>query len=475
VVVKARERSLTSLSVLEAADLIARREVSPVELTEACLRQVERWEPRINAFITVTADEALAVARAHEQMIAAGYHLGPFHGIPIGLKDNLYTRGVRSTAGSRVLGDFVPAEDATVTARLRAAGAVIVGKLNMHEFAWGGTTDNPHYGPTRNPWDPTRFPGGSSGGSGAAVAAREVFAAIGTDTGGSVRLPSAVNGCVGIRPTIGRVSNHNVVPLAWSMDTVGPMARTVADVAAMLQVIAGHDPQDEGSATAPVPDYLAALRRDARGVRIGLVPGYFFSHLQPPVHDAVRGGIDALVAAGAQVVEVEIANIHGNISAQLTIESAEPSTYHQHWLRERPQDYGEDVRILLEMGEMYLATHYLQAQRYRTLLRHEFMAAFEQVDVFICPTLPFVATPVGAMKVVIEGGHEEDMLSAIMQYTGVPSLTGLPSMSVPCGFSPDGLPIGMQIIGRPFDEATIFRVGHAYQQLTDWHTREPQA
>jgi aspartyl-tRNA(Asn)/glutamyl-tRNA(Gln) amidotransferase subunit A len=471
--VKAPERSLTSLSVLQAADLVARREVSPVELTEACLRQVERWEPRINAFITVTAEEALAAARAHEQLIAAGYYLGPFHGVPIGLKDNLYTRGVRSTAGSKVLGDFVPDADATVTARLRAAGAVIVGKLNMHEFAWGGTTDNPHYGPTRNPWDPTRFPAGSSGGSGAAVAAREVFAAIGTDTGGSVRLPAAVNGCVGIRPTIGRVSNHNVVPLAWSMDTVGPMARTVADVAAMLQVIAGHDSCDEGSATVPVPDYLEALRRDARGVRIGVVRDYFFSHLQPPVHDAVRGAIDALVGAGAQVVDVEIANIHGNISAQLTIESAEPSTYHQRWLRERPQDYGEDVRVLLEMGEMYLATHYLQAQRYRTLLRHEFLAAFERVDVFICPTLPFVATPVGAMKVVIEGDREEDMLSAIMQYTGVPSLTGLPSMSVPCGFSPDGLPIGMQIIGRPFDEATIFRVGHAYQQLTDWHTREP--
>lgn len=350
---------------------------------------------------------------------------------------------------------------------------MLLGKLNMHEFAWGGTTDNPHYGPTRNPWDPSRFPAGSSGGSGAAVAAREVLGALGTDTGGSIRLPSAVNGCVGIRPTIGRVSNFNVVPLAWSMDTVGPMGRTVEDVAAMLSVIAGYDPNDEGTDPRPVPDYLRGIGDGVRGLRIGVVSDYFFSHLQEPVRKAVRAAIDTLVGQGAVVREVEIANIHGNISAQLTIESAEPSTYHQRWLRERPQDYGDDVRILLEMGEMYTATHYLQAQRYRTLLRHEFVEAFREVDVFICPTLPFVATPVGAMKVVIEGGVEEDMLSAIMQYTGVPSLTGLPSMSVPCGFSDDGLPIGMQIIGRPFDEATIFRVGHAYQDVTEWHRQEP--
>jgi len=466
-------RGLHQHTLLEAAQMVEHRKVSPVELTDTVLKQIERAEPKINAFITVLAEQARAVAKAHEDMISAGYYLGPLHGIPIALKDNLYTKGVRSTAGSKVLGDFVPEEDATVTARLKSAGAIIVGKTNMHEFAWGGTTDNPHYGPTRNPWDPRRFPAGSSGGSGAAVAARECFGAIGTDTGGSIRLPSAVNGVTGIRPTIGRVSNYNIVPLAWSMDTAGPMTRTVADCATMFNFIAGHDPKDEASARIPVSDYTAQLNRGVKGIRIGIVPDYFFTHLQPPVHDAVRGALRVLEGQKAEVVEVEIANIHGNISAQLTIESAEPSTYHQHWLRTRPQDYGDDVRVLLEVGEMLLATHYLQAQRYRTLLRHEFVEAFEHVDVFICPTLPFVATPVGDMKVVIEGGKEEDMLSAIMQYTGVPSLTGLPSMSVPCGFSPDGLPIGMQIIGKPFDEATIFRVGHAYQQATDWHTRAP--
>lgn len=466
-------RSLLSLSLLEVGQLVANRQVSPVELTEVTLERIMELEPTINAFITVLADEALQVARAHEQMIMAGYFLGPLHGIPLALKDNLYMQGVRTTAGSKILADFVPVADATVTARLKAAGAVIVGKTNMHEFAWGGTTANPHYGPTRNPWDPSRFPAGSSGGSGAAVGAREVFGAIGTDTGGSIRLPAAVNGCVGLRPTIGRVSNHNVVPLAWTMDTVGPMARTVADAAAMFQIIAGYDPLDEASSTAPISDYLTSLDRNVQGICIGVVPTYFFSHLQPAVHDAVRAAIETLVATGAQVVEIDIANIDGNISAQLTIESAEPSTFHQRWLRERPQDYGDDVRILLEMGEMYLASHYLQAQRYRALLRNEFISAFNQVDVFICPTLPFVATPLGATTVVIEGDEKEDMLSAIMQYTGVPSLTGLPALSVPCGFSPDGLPIGMQIIGKPFAEATVLRVGHQYQQVTSWHTREP--
>jgi aspartyl-tRNA(Asn)/glutamyl-tRNA(Gln) amidotransferase subunit A len=305
----ATRADLASLTVLEAAALIRSRKVSPVELTQACLDRIEAWEPVINAFITVTADQALEAARAHEKMIAAGYYLGPLHGVPIGLKDNVLTAGVRSTAGSKILADNVPDADATVVSRLRQAGAVVLGKLNMHEFAWGGTTDNPHYGPTRNPWDPSRFPAGSSGGSGAAVAAREVLGALGTDTGGSIRLPSAVNGCVGIRPTIGRVSNFNVIPLAWSMDTVGPMARTVDDVATMLSVIAGYDPNDEGTDARPVPDYSRGIGDGVRGLGIGVVSDYFFSHLQEPVRKAVSSAIDSLVAQGAVVREVEIANI----------------------------------------------------------------------------------------------------------------------------------------------------------------------
>jgi aspartyl-tRNA(Asn)/glutamyl-tRNA(Gln) amidotransferase subunit A len=306
-----------------------------------------------------------------------------------------------------------------------------------------------------------------------AVAARTCYGAIGTDTGGSIRLPSAINGIVGIRPTYGRVSNAGIIPLAWSMDTAGPMTRTVEDCAIMFNAIAGPDRKDPSCSAAPVVDYTADLGRGVRGIRIGVVPGYFFHHLQRPVHDAVRSALKTFEGLGASVVDVNIENIHGNISAQLTIESAEPSSYHQRWLRERPGDYGEDVRTLLEIGEMLLATHYVQAQRYRSLLRGEFLDAFKTVDVFICPTLPFTATPVGAMKVVIENDVEENMLSAIMQFTGVPSLTGLPSLNVPCGFDQDGLPVGMQIIGQPFAEEALFRVGAAFQAATDFHKGAP--
>lgn len=464
---------LLNLTIAQAAPRLERRELSPVELTEAMLQRIAAVNRKLNAYITVCEPQAREVARATEQIIRAGYYLGPLHGIPIALKDNIYIRGIRTTAGAKILADFVPGEDATVAARLKRAGAIIVGKTNMHEFAWGGTTDNPHYGTCRNPWNPERFPAGSSGGSGAAVAARTCLGALGTDTGGSIRLPSSVNGIVGIRPTIGRVSNHNVVPLAWTMDTVSPMTRTVEDCVTMFEVIAGYDPLDPHSAQVPLADYRADLGRGVRGLRIGLIRDYSLTHVQKAVGEAVRGALKTLEAEGARVEEIAMPSIHGNISAQLTIESCEPSAYHQEWLRTRPGDYGEDVRTLLEMGEMYLATHYIQAQRYRSVLRREFLEGFKQVDVFVTPTLPFTATPCGATDVVIENNQKEDMLSAIMQFTGVPSLAGLPALSLPVGFDPDGLPVGMQVIGRPFDEAGLFRLGHAYQAVTSWHTKSP--
>lgn len=465
---------LLELTLTDAAQQVARREVSPVDLVDACLRRVDEIAPSLHAYIEVYADEARQVARASEVMIAAGHRLGPLHGIPIALKDNIGLAGLVTTAGSKVLADWRPAEDATVARRLKGSGCIVLGKTNMHEFAWGGTSANPHYGAVRNPWNPERFPAGSSGGSGAAVAARSVFAALGTDTGGSVRLPASVNGIVGIRPTIGRVSNHGVVPLAWSMDTVGPMTRTVEDCALVFSVVAGHDERDPSSASVPVADYTADLRRGVKGVRVGVIPDYFFHNLQAPVHDAVTRALSTLEGLGASVVEVDVEGIHGNISAQLTIESCEPSTYHQRWLRERPGDYGEDVRLLLEVGELHLATHYLQAQRYRSMLRANFMDAFKSVDVFVCPTLPFTATRVGETLVEIQPGAPEDMLAAIMQFTGVPSLTGLPSLNVPCGFDEDGMPIGMQVIGKPFDEAMLFRLGAAFQGATTFHQEVPE-
>ena len=464
---------LPGLSIAAAARLIRQGEVSPTELFDSSLREIEKHNSTLRAFISITEESGKKAAAAAELMLSAGYDLGPLHGIPLGIKDNIAIKGERTTAGGKILENWHPDKDATIISRLKQAGAVFVGKTNMHEYAWGGTSANPHYGHVRNPWDTSKFPAGSSGGSGAAVAASLCYGALGTDTGGSIRLPSAINGVVGLRPTYGRVSNSGIIPLAWTMDTAGPMTRTVEDCALLFNAIAGPDPTDPATASVPVDDFLSRLSVGVRGLRIGIVPSYFFSHIQQDVKHAVESALKTFEALGAHVVEVDIKHIEGNISAQLTIESAEPSTYHQKSLRERPGDFGDDVRTLLEVGEMLLATHYLQAQRYRTLLRNEFLEAFKHVDVFICPTLPFTATDLGATTVEIESGVQEDMLSAIMQFTGVASLTGLPSLNVPCGFDSGGLPVGMQIIGAPFTESRLFSIGHSFQCATDFHTRRP--
>jgi aspartyl-tRNA(Asn)/glutamyl-tRNA(Gln) amidotransferase subunit A len=465
---------LLNLSITAASKLLRARKLSPVELVTASLDRIDSFDAGLKSFISTFAEQSLDVAKAAELMLGAGHDVGPLLGIPIALKDNIAVRGLRTTAGSKILANWLPDQDATIVTRLRQAGAIVIGKTNMHEFAWGGTSANPHYGHVRNPWNPERFPAGSSGGSAVAVAARFCFGAVGTDTGGSIRLPSAINGTVGIRPTYGRVSNHGIIPLAWSMDTAGPMTRTVEDCALMFGTMAGCDPLDCTTAERACDDYVGSLNEDIKGLRIGVVPGYFFTHLQPAVQVAVEQALKTFEQLGSRVIDVAIDHIEGNISAQLTIEAAEPSAYHQRNLRERPYDYGDDVRALLDVGEMLLATQYLQAQRYRTLLRNEFLRAFKQVDVFVCPSLPFTATKVGETKVVIADGKEEDMLSAIMQFTGVASLTGLPSLNVPCGFDADGLPIGMQIIGRPFSEALLFNIGHAFQKATAFHTKAPQ-
>jgi aspartyl-tRNA(Asn)/glutamyl-tRNA(Gln) amidotransferase subunit A len=466
------DHDLLDRTLTASAELIARREVSPVELMDATLRRIEVIGGT-HAFISVFADQAREVARASEAMIAAGHRLGPLHGVPIALKDNIDVAGQLTTAGSKIRADHRPDADASVVRRLRAAGAIVVGKTNMHEFAWGGTSANPHYGFVTNPWDTSRMPGGSSGGSGVAVATRACAGALGTDTGGSIRLPSALNGVTGLRPTIGRVSNAGVVPLAWSMDTVGPMARTAQDCAAMFTALAGFDPDDAGSIDRATVDYARDIGRGVDGLRVGVIEGYSLHHVQPAIDKAVREALGVLVAQGAHTVDVAVDDIEGNISAQLTVEAAEPSTYHQRWLRERPEDYGDDVRLLLEAGELLLATQYLQAQRYRALLRRQALDALVTSDVLVCPTLPFTATPLGDVIVEIDPGAPEDMLSAIMQFTGLPSLTGLPAISVPCGFDADGLPIGMQLIGRPFEESTLLRAGAAFQAETSFHEQVP--
>jgi aspartyl-tRNA(Asn)/glutamyl-tRNA(Gln) amidotransferase subunit A len=464
---------LADLDLLEVAVLIESGQVSPVEVTSAVLDRIHVDNDRLKAFITVMPETALLAAEAAEKAIAAGYYLGPLHGVPIAIKDIVNTQGSKSTAGSRILADHVPEEDATVAAKLRRAGAVFVGKLNMHEFAYGVTTENPHYGTARNPWNVAHSPGGSSGGSGASVAARLCFGALGTDTGCSVRLPAAYNGISGLRPSIGRVSNYGVGVLAWTLDTVGPMTRSAADCAAMLGVMAGYDAHDPQTANVPVPDYAADMDRGLDGVRLAIVEDFTLSDLQEDVNLAIEKALEVLEDQGASIKTVTLTDLEYATSALLTVDIAEPAAYHAEWLREHPERYGDDVRALLELGEMYLASHYIQAQRYRTLLQQQFADILKDVEAIITPTVPFTAPAIGDNQVTLANGRSEELIPAVMRYNALPPLTGMPALSVPCGFSSDRLPIGMQIIGDAFDEATVLRIGHGYQQATDWHRQKP--
>lgn len=468
-------KELHELGLAESARLIAEKKLSPVELTGALLDRMERFGERLAAFVSVHRDEAMQIASASESMLKAGYNIGPLHGVPIAIKDNIALAGRATSAGSKILQNRVPDEDAEVVRKLKSAGANLLANTNMHEFAWGATSENPHYGAVRNPWDLQRIASGSSGGSGAAVAARFVPAALGTDTGGSIRLPAGVNGISGIRPTIGRVSNRGIIPLAWSMDTCGPMTRSAEDCALLLQVIAGADPQDSATAEVPVGDYMKELDRGVSGLTIGVVPDYFYKQVQPAVLKATQDALEVFKSLGAKVVEVSIKDLDANISALMTIESAEPSAYHQRWMRECPDQYGENVRFMFEQGELYLASHYIQAQRFRTILRERFLEKFAgQVDLFALPTLPFTAPIIGTAEIELEPGVVKPTLEAIMRFTGIASVTGLPALSIPSGFDAQGLPIGLQLLGKPFDEGTLFRVGHAFQKATDHHLRQPQ-
>ncbi len=457
---------LESLSVAEAARLISTRKVSPVELTEANLGRIDRLEGRLNAFITVTPDDALKASKAAADEIAGGGYRGPLYGVPIALKDIFGLAGVRMTAGSKILAENVVPEDAEATSRMKAAGAIILGKLNLHEFAFGATGINPHYGPARNPWDTERITGGSSSGSAAAVASGECPAALGTDTGGSVRIPASLCGIVGLKPTYGRVSKRGVLPLSWSLDHVGPMTRTVEDAVIVLQAIAGHDVNDPTSADEPVPDYRGALAGGVRGLRVGMPKQFFFENVDAEVEKAVRSAIRLLEGMGAIVIEVEaplIGEIPGALTAMMLPEAL---AYHQRWMRERPDDYGDDVRYRLELGATYLAVQYVQAQR----LRGEAVQAwreqvFSQVDLIATPTTPIAASRIdeGDLQVTFN----------LIRFTNPFNFLGVPALSVPCGFTSEGLPIGLQLVGRWWDEETVLRAAHAYEQATDWYTRRP--
>ena len=449
-------------TLADAAQAVRDRSLSPVELTDAFLERVERLNPVLNAFITVTADSARAEARAAADGTGPQ---GPLRGVPFALKDLFDTAGVRTTAGSKFFAERVPERDATVAARLRGAGTVLLGKLNLHEWAFGVSNDNPHFGPARNPWNTERIPGGSSGGSAVAVAAGMCLGALGTDTGASIRVPAALCGITGLKPTYGRVSRAGVVPLSWSMDHVGPMARTVRDCALILSVIAGHDPLDRTSAEVAVPDFLSDLEAGVRRLRIGLPRRYFFERLDGEVQEAVERAVESLRAEGAEVRDVDIESIELAGIAGATILASEAAAFHQKRLRERPEDFGEEVRTRLIAGELYSAATYVNAQRLRDLIRESFQRTLAEVDVLLAPVTPITAPPIA--------GFSDDARANLTRFTIPINLVGLPALALPCGFDAQGLPIGMQLIGRPFEEALVLRAGRAYEKVTDWHTRRP--
>jgi aspartyl-tRNA(Asn)/glutamyl-tRNA(Gln) amidotransferase subunit A len=461
---------LTRLSLARAAEMIGRRELSPLELTEACLEHIDRVDPTLNAFITVTGQEAREEARQAAEEIAGGTYRGPLHGIPVALKDLFATRAVRTTAGSRIMAGQTPREDAEAVARLRAAGVVVLGKLNLHEFAFGATGVNPHYGATRNPWDTSRIAGGSSSGSAAAVASGECFAALGTDTGGSIRIPAALCGVVGLKPTYGRVSLRGVVPLSPSLDHVGPLTRTVEDAAILLGAIAGRDPLDDSTSDDPTPDYRRELgqERGLKGWRVGVPRQHFFEDVDGEVLAAVEEAVGVLSDLGAEVREVSLPYIAETPAAARDIMLSEAFAYHQRWLEERPQDYGDDVRHRLEQGRRAPAGPYEEAQRLRSRIARAWRAGpFREIDLLATPATAIPAAPVA----------ESDLRTtiALIRLTNPFNLAGLPAISVPCGFTAAGLPVGLQLAGRWFEEGSVLRAAHAYEQATGWHRHQPPA
>lgn len=468
---------LPLLSLAEAAALVAQRQVSPVELTEAVLERIERVDPKLNAFITVTADVAMKGAEKAEEELLRGRYRGPLHGIPVALKDLYATRGIRTTCGSKILADWVPDEDAAAWERLRRAGAVLVGKNNLHEFAAGSTTNNAHYGPCRNPWNTEHVPGGSSGGSGAAVAAGLCFMSMGTDTGGSIRSPASLNGVTGLKPTYGLVSRHGIFPLAWTLDHGGPLARTAEDCALTLNAIAGYDARDPASARRPRVDYTRAFtpNGDLKGLRVGVIR----EHMEEAAEDveaAVRRAVGALAELGAEVEEVSLAfTMRVSADAGTIISASESASVHEEWLSTRPDDYGPDIRNRFQEGSLYSAAQYHKAQRIRRLVLQEFLDALQRVDVLVGPTNAITAPRIADRQVMVKG-RMENIYGArrlMPRLTQPYNMSRLPAISVPCGFGASGLPVGLQIGGRPYDEVTVLRVAHAYQQVTTWHKQRP--
>ena len=450
-----------SLGVL--AQAFRKRRLSPAEVVGALLQRIEAADKDLGSFITVTGERALEAAARAEEEIMAGHYRGPLHGVPLGLKDLIYTEGVRTTMGSAFFKDYVPDYSATIAQGLEEAGAVLVGKTNTHEFAYGPTGDRSYFGPTRNPHDLSRIPGGSSAGSAAAVAANLLYGSLGSDTGGSVRIPAALCGVVGMKPTFGRVSKYGVFPLSWTLDHVGPLTRTVEDNAILLSVLAGHDPEDPYSANEPAEDFARDLERGVGGTTLGVPKEFYFEHVEEKVGERVREAIEVFLSLGAEVREVGIPHLQETLKAQRYILAADAYAIHEERLQSAPERFDEEVRERLLKGERLKAHRYASAQQRKLGAKDEFERALREVDVLLAPTVPIAAALIDQREVDIEG-YEESVRSAVTRLTGPANLNGFPSLSVPCGYTASGLPVGIQLVGRPFDEVTLYRLGHAYEE-----------
>ena len=462
------QTNLYHLTIREASALLKSGQLSPVELTQSFLDRIEATDDRLHSFIIVLKEQALDDARLAEAEIRRGDYKGPLHGIPFALKDLYDTAGITTTSGSKVDIDRVPTEDATTTARLKAAGGILLGKLVMHEFALGGPDFTTPFPPARNPWNLAHITGGSSSGSGAAVASGQAMAALGSCTGGSIRGPASLCGIVGLKATYGRVSRAGVVTLSWSQDHCGPMTWTVEDTAYMMQALAGYDPKDPTTSTAPVPDYSLSLREDIKGLTIGVPRHFFFApheSVNPEVVATVEKGLKVLEGLGANLQEVTIPSLEYVRAANSVIMLSEAFAYHEKNLQTRPHDFGEMVRARFRIGGLFSASDYVQSQRIRKVVNRECAEVLQKVDVLVTPTM---TQPAAAFE-----GYDATSNITGRSFTAPFNLTGLPAISVPCGFTASGLPVGMQIAGKPFDEPGVIRAAYAYQQEARWFEQRP--
>jgi len=456
---------LCFLTISELGARYRRGAASPVEAVRAIFNRIDRFETRLNAWVTLRRDEALAEAGAAEQDLRAGRDHGPLHGIPVSVKDNMDTAGVRTTCASRILRDHVPPQDATVVRKLRDAGAILLGKTNLLEFAYGIV--HPDFGQCNNPWDPSRTAGGSSSGAAASVAAGMGYAALGTDTGGSIRIPASYCGIVGYKPTYGLVSRAGVFPLSWSLDHVGPLARTVEDAAIVLAAVAGPDPGDASTVDGPIPNYRAVAEGTLRGIRIGIVRQLMGDDLRPGIRDAFERTVQTLRDGGAAVREVDVPSILFSDQALLPVIGPEATAIHEAWLRARPEDYAPMTRAQLELGAMYAATDHIRGQRFRARLMAECEAALEQADVLITPTVAWVAPKEDPAVAGDQGVIEA-------RRTGPFNLTGMPAITLPCGTAEDELPAGVQIAGRWLEDERVLQIAHAVEQRVQWRAVVPR-